>query len=162
MYFKAINKGVKSRYFCFFFCQGFLAPRCELLIKRIRPREIKHKQVKRVQTSFTIHDRHYISYLKLILSKGSYHCWEWSWKCKYNGIRYKKTYFIVVILFLNSFLLLYETSTRIEDRHHQDKTNIDRKITRQLVNETCTYYMVLIQFEMVGHLYRRINFSSEN
>ena len=51
---------------------------------------------------------------------------------------------------------------RIEGRNHQDKTNIDGKITRELVNETCTYYMVLIQFEMAGHLFRRINFSNEN
>ena len=51
MYFKAINKGVKSQYF--FFLPGFPgAPLRTLLIKRIRMREIKHKQVKKVPYLF--------------------------------------------------------------------------------------------------------------
>ena len=54
-YFKAINKGVKSHFFFFFFffLLGFPGALLRtLLIKRIRLRENKHRQVKKVSNLF--------------------------------------------------------------------------------------------------------------
>ena len=77
-----------------------------------------------------------------------------------NAMKYatRRGFYSLVIVFLNSSLILSETSTRTEGRHHQYKNNIDGKIARKLVNGTYTNHMVLIQFELVGHRNRRTDF----
>ena len=68
---------------------------------------------------------------------------------QWNALR-EEVFYSLVILFRNSLLIVNETFTGAEERHHQNENNIDGKIIRKLVNGPCTHYTVLIQFELVG------------
>ena len=68
---------------------------------------------------------------------------------QWNALR-EEVFYSLVILFRNSLLIVNETFTGAEGRHHQNENNIDGKIIRKLINGPCTHYTVLIQFELVG------------
>ena len=63
---------------------------------------------------------------------------------QWNALREEVFYSLVILLIVN------ETFTGAEGRHHQNENNIDGKIIRKLVNGPCTHYTVFIQFELVG------------
>ena len=71
---------------------------------------------------------------------------------QWNALR-EEVFYSLMILFRNSLLIVNETFTGAEGRHHQNENNIDGKIIRKLVNGPCTHYTVLIQFR-IGWLFR--------